>query len=235
MNIAVTNVPIWVSVLFFVSFSTIPVFLIANAAKEVLIRIGENPLKIKKQIIVFYWSYFIVVGVIALSGFFSVNVIPPRIIVYTAIPLLLFYLFIIPKKHWFQQIRKHITLEELIYIHVFRFVGVFFFVNYYYHALPKDFAFIGGAGDILIALFAVPVIYFLKRKKSYAKTLAFIWNCIGLLDILSVITSAIIITKKSIENNEIGVADFGTFPFCWIPAFAPATIIFLHLLIFRKL
>lgn len=235
MNIAVTNVPIWVSILFFISFSTIPVFLISNTTKKVLTRVGENPNKITKQIIVFYWSYFLIVGIIALSGFFSVNVIPPRIIVYTAIPLLLFYLFTLPKKHWFQQISQNIKLEELIYIHIFRFVGIFFFVNYYYHALPKDFAFIGGGGDILTALLALPVIYFIKRKKTYAKTSAFIWNCIGLIDILSVITSAVIITKKSIENNEVGVAEFGTFPFCWIPAFAPATIIFLHVLIFKKL
>jgi len=36
------------------------------------------------------------------------------------------------------------------------------------------------------------------------------------------------------ENNEPGVAQFDTFPFSWIPAFAPATIIFLHILVFKN-
>lgn len=37
------------------------------------------------------------------------------------------------------------------------------------------------------------------------------------------------------NSSSQGIEQFGTFPFSWIPAFAPATIIFLHILIFKKL
>jgi len=236
MSVSITNVPVWVSVLFLISFCTVPVFLIANTVKKALSRTKfRGGSIIRKQVIGFYWVYLLLVALVSLSGFFSVNVIPPRIIIATAIPLFLFYVLVVQKKEWFQLVLNNIKLEELIFIHVFRFVGVFFLINYHFGALPKSFAFIGGVGDILTAILVFPVIYFLKQKKVFAKSLAWIWNIIGLMDIISVLTTAIVITKSAIEKNEVGVAEFGSFPFSWIPAFAPATIIFLHILTFKKL
>jgi len=236
MSVSITLVPIWVSILFVVLFSTIPVFLIANTVKKVLRRHHkETSLKMAKNIKVFYWVYFILISGVSLTGFFTKNVLPPRIILYSVIPLFLFYIFYIQKTNWFQLVLKDITLEQLVFIHVFRFVGSFFFLLYAYDVLPKSFAYIGGVGDILSALLVFPVIYALKNRKRYAKVFVWVWNFIGLADILSVLTTAIIITRISIENNDLGVAEFGTFPFSWIPAFAPATIVFLHVLVFNKL
>lgn len=236
MDLSITQVPLWVSILFIISFSAIPVFLITNAVK-LAYKNGsiENESSINKKIITFYWCFFAIVALVSLTGFFAVNVIPPRIILFTALPLFLFYIFYVQKTNWFKIAFEHIKLEQLIFIHIFRFVGIFFFLTYYYGVLPKEFAFIGGGGDILSAILVIPVVAALRKKASYAKLLAFIWNIIGLLDIISVIAAATITTKLAIENNEPGVAEFGTFPFSWIPAFAPATIIFLHLLVFKKL
>jgi hypothetical protein len=236
MELSMTQVPIWVSALFIISFSTIPVFLIANAVK-LAYKNGGNKISssINKKIFLFYWSYFIMIALVSLTGFFEKNVIPPRIIVFTAIPLFIFYLFYIQKTKWFKFVFEHIKLEQLILIHLFRFVGVFFFLAYYYNAIPEEFAYIGGTGDILTAILVIPVVIALRKGLSFAKQLVWIWNIIGLLDILSVLITATILTRLAVENNESGVQQFGTFPFSWIPAFAPATIIFLHLLVFRKL
>ncbi|MEM9850258.1 MAG: hypothetical protein AAF847_20365, partial [Bacteroidota bacterium] len=126
-------------------------------------------------------------------------------------------------------------LSDLVKIHLFRFVGIFFFINYYYGTLPKQFAFIGGGGDILTAMLAIWVIYVLNRQKKYAISLTWIWNILGLLDILSVLFNAIMLTREAVATGGTGVAQFGTFPFSWIPAFAPATILFLHIVIFERL
>lgn len=236
MDLSITQVPLWVSILFILSFSTIPVFLIANVVKIAYANGNiENGSAISKKIIVFYWSYFAIIALVSLTGFFTKNMLPPRIILMAVLPLFLFYIFYVQKTNWFKIAFEHIKLEQLIFIHIFRFVGVFFFINYYYDVLPKEFAFIGGGGDILTAILVIPVVVALRKKASFAKLLAWIWNIIGLLDIISVIAAATIISKQAIENNEEGVAQFGTFPFSWIPAFAPATIIFLHLLVFKKL
>jgi len=236
MELSITQVPIWVSALFIISFSTIPVYLIANAVKLTHKNSNDNKKSVtSKKIFLFYWSYFLIIALVSFTSFFEKNVLPPRIIVFAAIPLFLFYLFYVQKTKWFKFVFKHIKLEQLIYIHLFRFVGVFFFINYYYDAVPKAFAYIGGTGDILTAILAIQVTMALRKGLSFAKQLVWIWNIIGLVDILSVLTTATILTKLAIENNEAGVQQFGTFPFSWIPAFAPATIIFLHLLVFRKL
>ncbi|MCG8331001.1 MAG: hypothetical protein MI974_25130 [Chitinophagales bacterium] len=236
MELYITNVPYWVSISFAILFASIPPLLIANAAKAAYDQ-GNIPggQDIKRKIIYFYAAFFFLVGLISLTGFFAENLLPPRIIVTTAIPLFLFYLFIVQRMGWFKISFEHIRLEQLIQIHLFRFVGIYFFLTYMYDAIPYTFAFIGGAGDILTAALAIPLLYFMKRQVSYATTLVWIWNIIGLADILSVLSSAIITTRQAIENSEAGVQGFGTFPFSWIPAFAPATIIFLHILIFKKL
>ena len=67
------------------------------------------------------------------------------------------------------------------------------------------------------------------------QTLTIAWNIFRLLDIISVLTTAIITTNLSIETGSQGVTEIANFPLCLIPAFAPATIILLHLTMFRTL
>ena len=228
------SVPSWISVLLILSYIA-PILLIANAVSNVLgLQNKEKAQALWVGIIVFYTLYLTVVGVLSSQEVFLQNEIPPRIILWTALPLFLFYL-LVSRTKWFQYVYEHIKLEQLIGIHVFRFIGVFFFFAYGYDIIPKEFAIIGGGGDILTAILVFPVVYALQKKKAYATKWVVAWNIIGLLDIISVLTSATLITRTAIENGEQGVLQFGLFPFSWIPAFAPATIIFLHILIFRKL
>lgn len=236
MELSITQVPFWLSILFIICFGTFPVFLIANAVQSAFSNGNlANGDLIRKRILLFYWSYLAIVALVSLTGFFAENVLPPRIIVFSALPLLLFYLLYIQKTDWFKLAFTHIKLEQLIFIHVFRFVGVFFLLIYFYDALPKKFAYIGGIGDIVSAALVFPVVIALKKKLSFAKFLVWIWNIIGMIDIVSVIVTAVVLTNLAVQNNEMGVQQFGTFPFSWIPAFAPATIIFLHVLILKKL
>ena len=236
MDLHLTQVPAWVSISFGVFFTTVPILLIANAVKTALDQAGRDDGKvIRRKIIVFYALYFLIIGLLSILGLFAVNTLPPRIIVAAALPLFLFYLLIVQRREWFKIAYANVKLEQLIYVHLFRFVGFFFFIVQAYGVLPDLFAKVGGTGDVLTAILVLPVIYFVKKKASFARTLVYIWNTIGLIDILSVLTTAIIITREAVSNNEEGVLQFGTFPFSWIPAFAPATIIFLHILVYRKL
>jgi len=236
MDLSITQVPTWISLLFIVSFMSVPVFLIAHAAKSGAEKAGyDNPVLLRNKVILFFWMYFVLVGLVSLTGFLEKNTLPPRIIICTSIPLFLFYVFYVQRSSWFKNIFSKVTLEQLILIHTFRFVGVFFLLLYGYESLPKEFAFIGGGGDIITALLVFPLLYTLRKKAKWSKFLVMVWNVIGLLDIFSVLTSAVIITRLAVANNEAGVQQFGTFPFSWIPAFAPPTIIFLHLLIFKKI
>ncbi|MEM9001225.1 MAG: hypothetical protein AAGB24_13255 [Bacteroidota bacterium] len=236
MELSVTQVPLWVSLSFGITFTTIPPILIANAAKKALGK--ENPSNrsnLKRNIVSFYTIFFVVIGVLSWFGAFSVNALPPHIVTFAALPLFLFYILIVQRKAWFQSVYEEIRTEQLVQIHIFRFVGIYFFLVNAYGTLPDTFALVGGAGDIVTAVLAIPTVYLLKRKARFAKAMAWGWNIIGLVDIITVLTTAILITRQAMVGHDPGVQQFGTFPFSWIPAFAPATIIFLHILIFKKL
>ncbi|MEL7121677.1 MAG: hypothetical protein AAFO07_19670 [Bacteroidota bacterium] len=236
MDLHLTQVPAWVSTSFALFLLTVPILLIANAVKRALDQANRVDGKMmRRNIIIFYLIYFMVTGVLSILGTYAINTFPPRIIVGAALPLFLFYFLVVQRKEWFKAVFKYVSLETLVYIHLFRFVGVFFFTLNSYGVIPDLFAKIGGTGDVLTAILVIPVIYFIRKKASFANTLVWIWNTIGLIDILSVLSTALILTREAIINNQEGVLQIGTFPFSWIPAFAPATIIFLHILVYRKL
>ena len=234
MNILTTAVPVWVSIAFILTFP-IAVFMIARTAKLTDMSIGFDGEKTRKTILFAGLGYLFAVSIVAMTGFFTVNTLPPRILLTTTLPLLLFYVFYVSRTKMYSRFLENVPLESLIRLHIFRFVGVFFLITYYYGALPKYFALSGGIGDIFAAVTAIFVANAVEQKKNYARPLVYIWNIIGLIDIINVAFTAVITTKLSIENGTQGVVTIADFPFCWIPAFAPATIVFLHLMIFKKL
>ena len=234
MNILTTTVPVWVSIAFIFTFP-IAIFRMAQTSKLADDSAGFDGEKARKVVLIFVLSYLLVVSIVVTTGFFTVNTLPPRILLTTTLPLLLFYLFYVSKTKMYRRFLDNTPLESLIRLHIFRLVGVFFLITYFYGALPKYFALSGGIGDIFAATTAIFVANAVEKKKSYARPLVYVWNIVGLLDIINVAIAAVISTKLSIENGTKGVVAIADFPFCWIPAFAPATIVFLHIMIFKKL
>lgn len=238
MDIFTNSVPLWVSILFFISF-LVPIFMIVNVVKQSVnqpfFKDNDKVKKLPTLALLFFATYYLYVTLMSFTGIFQVNTLPPRVLLFTAIPLLLFYFLFVFRTKTFWNILAHVKLSDLIRIHIFRLVGVFFIIGWSYGILPKSFAFIGGIGDIFAAVTAIFVAILVdKRAKNYKK-IALIWNIIGFWDIVSVIISAVYITKQAIEGNSQGILEMTKFPFCLIPAFAPATIIFLHICIFKRL
>lgn len=237
MTIYTNSVPQWISALFVISF-IIPIFMIANLVKQGALKAtieNDKTKTLPRNIIIFFATYYIYVTLMSFTGVFQVNTLPPRILVLTGIPLTLFYFIFVFRTKLFWTILENVKLSSLVKIHVFRLVGVFFIVGWYYNILPKSFALIGGIGDIFAAMTAIFVANLIEKKSKNYKKITLIWNIIGFWDIVSVITSAIYITKQAIDSNSQGILEMTKFPFCLIPAFAPATIIFLHICIFKKL
>jgi hypothetical protein len=237
MTILTTSVPAWISILFILTFS-ITFFMIARVAQSAALRAGLEPQKVlnmERVILAFCFIYIIYVSLMSFTGIFQVNTLPPRILLFTTVPLFIFYFAVVFRSKIYWTLLKNVRLESLIRIHIFRFVGVFFIISYAYGALPKTFALVGGIGDIFAAFTAIFVANAVENKKIYAPKLALIWNIIGFWDIVNVIVTAIATTKYAIENGTQNLTEMGNFPFCWIAAFAPATIVFLHITIFKKL
>lgn len=226
-------VPYWVSILFLIVIP-IPVFLIAHLAKKGSIP-AENGKKNQIAVLLFYGLYLTYVSVACFQGLFEEVTLPPKILRFTMVPLLVFLLVVVFNLKAFKTILKNLSLSDLVQIHLFRLIGSFFLILGFFQVLPSSIAIIAGIGDITTALTSIFVAKSLREKKSYAKKLTFAWNTFGFLDIIATSVTAFILTKISIETDAMGVDALGAFPFCFIPAFAPATILFLHISIYRKL
>lgn len=237
MNIFSNSIPVWISALLFVSFS-IPIIRLVQLVKQGTLGSDFDPKgnnNLPRSVAVFFLLYFFYVSIMSFTGVFQVNTLPPRILLFTAIPLLLFYFIFVFRTRVFWQILENVQLSNLVRFHTFRFVGFFFILGWIYGVLPKSFALIGGIGDIFVGLTAIIVASLIDKKSKNYQKITLIWNIIGFWDIVSVIVSAIYVTKLALDTQTDGILEMTKFPFCFIPAFAPATIIFIHICIFKKL
>lgn len=228
----IENIPLWVSISFLLAIP-FPVFMVAGIVKE------NSSLEHSKRnyaiVLGFYVFYFSYVALGSFQGWFAVESLPPRILVLSTIPLLLLMLGVFFFSKTYKAILHKTKVADIVRIHIFRLIGSFFLILLFYKALPPTFSLIAGIGDLITAISSIFVAKALVNKKAYAKKLVLAWNTFGLLDILATMATAFILTKLSIETGSLGVDALAIFPFCFIPAFAPPTIIFLHLSIYKKL
>lgn len=222
-----TQVPLFLSIAFLLAF-IFPVTMVARLAEK-----GQVPHGSKK-VIGFYLVYLSIVALASHLGFYDTVMLPPKIVLTTTLPFAIFAT-IIYMTPVCRRANSILGLSDLVRIHIFRLIGSTFIILFLYDLLPKPFALFAGIGDVLTALSSIFVARAIDRGKPYARRLTYVWNTFGLLDILGTSALAIIFTKISIDQGVQGVEFLAEFPFCFIPAFAPPTIILLHLLVYRKL
>jgi hypothetical protein len=233
----VSGMPVWAIALFIASFLSSIAF-IANPAKQAALNAGMPPAfarNIQLGIFGFYILYFGYTSLLSLKGVFYTVSIPPKVMLFTALPLMIILFIIVGNTKLFKRLLRSITLESLISLHVFRLLGGFFILLYFYHLLPADFAFFGGMGDIITASLALPLAKMVSKGKPGSLKLVYAWNIFGALDIINIMVLAVIGAKNAMATGHQGSMEMTIFPFVWFPAFAPATILFLHMAIFRKL
>lgn len=226
------QIPIYISMAFLIAFC-FPIYMIADLARRYTEHNHSKTLFY--GIVIFYVAYLSLVSLASFSGVFDELSLPPKIIQFTTFPLLVFLVAFVFNTRFYKKLLKTVPVDQLILIHRFRFIGSFFIVLMLLGLLPTPFALIAGVGDVLTALSSIWVARLLRNKRPFALRLALAWNTFGFLDILITSATAILLTKLSMETGSMGVEVLALFPFCFIPAFAPATIIFLHLSIYRKL
>jgi hypothetical protein len=231
MSNHISAMPLWTIALFIASFLYSIAF-IAKPVKEAALGAGmtlRRSRNIQISIIAFYFAYLAYVSVFSLKGMFEVNSLPPKVMVWAGMPLMIILFVFIGNTGLFKKLLRSISLESLISLHVFRILGVFFILIYAYRYLPGEFAFSAGLGDILTALLALPAAGMVARKSRRWMAAVYAWNIFGILDIIDLLIIAVIIGAKG------NLREMTVFPFVWFPAFAPATILFLHTAVFRKM
>jgi hypothetical protein len=233
-----SHVPLWVSISFIFVFP-ITIYFIAKTIKKGALNanFGLNQAnQFYGGVMIFFALYLLYVSILCFTGLLSVNTLPPRVLIFTAFPLLIFFFGFIFNKPIYWKILDGISLQSLVRLHTFRFVGVYFLLASYYNALPEHFAILAGLGDIITAMGAIFIAKAIEENKIWSRKVTLIWNIFGFWDIVSVIVSAILTTRYSIQHSDSqGIIEMTKFPFVWIPAFAPVVIIFMHIAIFKKM
>lgn len=231
------TLPLWISILFLIVIPA-PMLLMAALARKAALRdpeLSKRALSIALGTLAFYALYMLYVTLMSGQGLFSEVSLPPKILKYTMFPLLAFLLLVVFNLPVYKKLLHLVHLHELVQLQIFRLIGSFFIVLYAFSMLPKSIGLIAGIGDLITALSSIYIASALKKKTANARKLALAWNTFGMLDIVATSASALILTKISIDTGAQGVEGLAQFPFCFIPAFAPATILFLHFSIYRKL
>jgi hypothetical protein len=168
-------------------------------------------------------------------GWFNVVSFPPKVLRITTLPMVLFLFLVLVNTQFWKELFSKLKVQDLVKVHLFRVVGGMFIVLALHDALPKTFAFIAGCGDVITALCSIYVAKQIEKGAKNAKTLTYVWNTFGFIDIIFTAVMANYLTKVSIDTGVMGVDTLARFPFCLIPALAPPLIWFLHSMIYKKL
>lgn len=123
-----------------------------------------------------------------------------------------------------------LDLRALVLFHVTRFVGIYFLVLYRRGELPYEFAVPGGVGDILVAVLAL-IVVLLPLAEAKQRRAIYIWNVIGLIDILLVVLAA----ARIGFSGGFGLYPLTYLPLSLLPTFLVPLIIASHLAIFARL
>ena len=148
----------------------------------------------------------------------------PQLILFGLVALLLIaYKLSSEFRRWLSSV----PLKWLVFVHLVRFVGFYFLWLYEHRQLPFAFAVLGGWGDIVVATFAL-VLLFLRPG---SRLIYQMWNTLGLADILFVVSTA---TRLALADSA-SMAALLRFPLSLLPTFIVPLIIFTHVVIFLRL
>ena len=124
-----------------------------------------------------------------------------------------------------------VDIRRLVAIHVTRFVGIYFLILYGRGELPYAFAVPGGWGDIAIATLALGVIALAPLRGRGGWWAYYLWNVLGLADILMVVITA----------ARLGLSDppslraLTQLPLSLLPTFLVPIIISTHVMLMIRL
>jgi len=131
----------------------------------------------------------------------------------------------------FREFAHGISLPLIVGAHLWRYVGLGFVMAWLFGKLPPQFGIPEGIGDIVAAVFALPLALALYRGRP-VRTSYVVWNIFGLVDLVSAISVGVLYSQGSfgILRTGVSTALMTTFPVHLIPTFFVPLFIMLHVL-----
>lgn len=201
-----------------------------------IFHLAARSLRVSLTLLVGILSWYGIVVLLGSMNFFSQDYLIAPNIIFVFIFLFFFIRYLYSLKV-LQEIVDNIPIHQIVIVQFFRVLGYGFLVFYSLGLLPGAFAIPTGVGDMFVGITAVFVAYFLYLKKSYAYTLAKIWNFVGIADLLLAISLGILTYQWFIQlaSTDIPSNPIAEIPLITVPVFAVPLSLLLHLFTLRKL
>ena len=182
-------------------------------------------------------AWLAVQAAFSISGFFSdFSTIPPRLVF---VPLTgIFVTLLISFSKWFTDLLKVIPPQWLVYFQSFRIlVELLLWLACMRGLVPQQMTFEGYNFDVLSGIFALPVGLVLARNKPYARSLAILYNIVGLLLLFNIVTIAVLSMPTPFRQfmNEPANTIVAQFPFIYLPGVLVVLAFAFHIFSLRQL
>ena len=130
-----------------------------------------------------------------------------------------------------------ISYKNLTLMHFVRIpIEFILYYNYKEKLIPKIMTFEGLNYDLFFAL-SIFIIYYLLNKNIIPKKTLLVWNIIGLMFVLNIVTIAVLSTPTPIQKfgfNQPNLMIFN-FPYILLPSFIVPIVIYSHIISILKL
>jgi hypothetical protein len=132
-----------------------------------------------------------------------------------------------------------IPLWFVVAIHSARFVGFAFIAGALTHDLPPAFGWPAGAGDIISAIFSIPLARLLYlRATSRGLRMRFVaWNLFGLTDLVTAVTLGLLYSQSVwgvLSSPTVNTRSLSFLPLSLVPTFYVPILVLLHFLALRR-
>lgn len=212
----IEELPIWIEILFIVSFvATIVCFYYSNGKPK------------KLTLLIIFWSIF--QSILAFLGFYHITeTIPPRFgLVLLPTTILIIYGLLPSQQRWLFKVRNT-KISSLL--HTIRLpVEIVLFGLFLYDMIPELMTFKGRNFDIIMGITS-PIIGFLIFKNKIRKKGLLIWNIVGLILIFFILINGILSSELlfqvfSFEKPNLAM---NFFPFILLPSTIVPIVIWTH-------
>ena len=183
-----------------------------------------------KRLVLIFIGWQVVVGSLALAGIFSNKPFTFPVVLIGTVIFSLFYLQNIDK--------QQLNTKTLVSIHVLRIpVELLLYGLFLEKKVPQLMTFSGWNFDILIGISALLLLlYSYFTQKQITKRFLLIWNGIGIVFLLIIVSLAILssplpIQQLAFEQPNIAVL---AFPYCFLPSCVVPLVLLSHILLIRQ-
>ena len=182
-------------------------------------------------------AWLILVGVLAVQGFFAhFSTLPPRpvLLILLPLPVVLFIAF----SGKFRTMVLALPEQWLIFFQSFRlFVELILWQAFLKGALPVQMSFEGRNWDIATGVLALLTGWIVMKRKRHFRTIAFVFNLIGIVLLLNVLTIALLSMPTPLRYfmNEPSVEKLARFPLIYLPSVLVVLAYSFHIFSLRQL